>query len=197
MTEVVDAIAAGDLESVRAIAAANPRAGLVRKDGVAAVMTARYHGRRDMVEALLPPDAELDIWEAAALGRTDRLRAIVEADPTIVDTDAPDGFRPLGLAAFFGHAAGVTLLLEHGADVHARGTGAVRTNALEAAAAANHTEIARTLLDAGADARSVHSGGFTPLHSAALNRNRELYDALVERGADPDARTDDGRPAHW
>ena len=79
----------------------------------------------------------------------------------------------------------------------ARGTGAIRTTALEAAAAAGETAIARLLLDAGADPRSAQEGGFTPLHSAAQNRNRELYDLLVERGADPAARSDDGLAAAW
>ena len=194
---VFDAIAAGDVDLVRALAAEDPRTGLARKDGVSAVLTARYHQQPEMVEALLPADEALDVWEAAALRRTSRLRTLLDEDPALVDAPAPDGFRPLALASFFGHEEGVRLLLEHGADVGARGTGAIRTTALEAAAAAGETAIARLLLDAGADPRSAQEGGFTPLHSAARNRNRELYDLLVERGADPGAHSDDGLTAAW
>ena len=88
------------------------------------------------------------------------------------------------------------LLLDRGADVAARGTGAIRTTALEAATSANETAIARLLLDAGADPRSAQPDGVTPLHAAAFNRNRELYDLLIERGADParDAPTTAGAP---
>jgi hypothetical protein len=197
VSEVFDAIAAGDVDRVRVLAAGDPRIGLARKDGVSAVLTARYYRRLEMVEALLPEDEALDVWEAAALGRTDRLRTLVDEDPTRVDATATDGFRPLALAAFFGHEEGVRLLLERLADVGARGTGAIRTTALEAAAAADETAIARILLDAGADPRTTEQGGFTPLHAAGQNRNRELYDLLVERGADPDARSDDGLSAAW
>jgi ankyrin repeat protein len=192
-----EAIRSGDLERVQELAAADPHAGLTREDGVSAVLTARYHGRLDMVAVLLPVDGALNVWEAAALGRTARLRELVEGDPALVDLVSPDGFRPLGLAAFFGHEDGVRLLLEHDADVNARGTGAIRTTPLEAAAAAGETAIARVLLDAGADPRSAQPGGFTPLHAAAQNRNRELYDLLVEAGADPTARADDGSTAEW
>lgn len=198
MSDVFEAIGAGDADRVRALAAADPAIGAERDEqGVSAVLTARYHGRLDLVEALLPPDERLDVWEAAALGRTERLRALLDEDPSLVDAVSPDGFRPLALAAFFGHRAAVPLLLERGADVRARGTGAIRTTALEAAAASGETEIARLLLDAGADPRSAQPGGFTPLHAAAQNRNRELYDLLVERGADPGARADDGTSAAW
>ena len=52
VSEVFDAIAAGDVDRVRALAAEAPRIGLTRKDGVSAVLTARYHQRLEMVEAL-------------------------------------------------------------------------------------------------------------------------------------------------
>lgn len=198
MSEVFEAIAAGDADRVRALAAADPEVGRERDEaGVSAVLTARYHGRTDLVAALAPEDDALDVWEAAALGRTERLRRLLAENPAGMDEPAGDGFRPLALAAFFGHEEGVRLLLEHGADVGARGTGAIRTTPLEAAAAADETAIARILLDAGADPQSVQPGGFTPLHAAAQNRNRRLYDLLVERGADPEARADDGRAAAW
>lgn len=194
MSEVFDAIAAGDLDRVRALAGHGAdRDG----QGVSAVRTARYHRRDDMVEALMPSAEVLDVWDAAALGATGRLRTLVDDDPSCVDAVSGDGFRPLALAAFFGHEESVRLLLDRGADVGARGTGAIRTTALEAAASAGETAIARLLLDAGADPASAQPDGFTPLHAAAANRNRELYDLLLERGADPTAVAGDGTTAAW
>jgi ankyrin repeat protein len=139
-----------------------------------------------LVEALLPPDdAVLNVWEAAALGRTDRLRAIVDGEPALVDLPAPDGFRPLALAAFFGHEAGVRLLLDRGAALDAQGTGVIRTTALQAAAAADETAIARLLLEAGADANVEQPDGFTALDSAIQNGNDELRELLLAHGATP------------
>ena len=198
MSDVFAAIRDGDLGRVRELAAADPAVGAQRDEqGLSAVLTARYHDRLDMVEALLPHDEQLDVWEAAALGRTERLRGLLDEDPERADAPSRDGFRPLALAAFFGHAEAVPLLLERGADVGARGTGAIRTTALEAAAASDHAGIVRLLLDAGANPASAQPGGFTPLHAAAQNRNRELYELLLERGADPEARTDGGLTAAW
>lgn len=197
-TEVIRAIQAGDEARVRALAAVNPTVAAERDDaGVSALLLATYHRAEGMVEALRPGKPDLDVFEAAALGDVERLRELLDADPAAANATAPDGFHPLALAAFFGRPDAVRLLLERGADVRARGTGAIRTTALEAAAAADETAIARLLLDAGADPASAQPGGFTPLHAAAQNRNRELYDLLVARGADPAARADDGRAAAW
>jgi ankyrin repeat protein len=194
VSEVFEAIAAGDVDRVRAL---SDHGAERDAQGVSAVRMARYHRRDDMVEALMPPPEALDVWDAAALGRTERLETLLDEDPARVDAASGDGFRPLGLAAFFGHEAGVRLLLERGADVGARGTGAIRTTALEAATAADEGTIARLLLDAGADPASAQPDGFTPLHAAAANRNRELYDLLLERGADPSAVAGDGTTAAW
>jgi ankyrin repeat protein len=184
---VFDAIRAGDLERVRQLAAEDPLVGRAREGetGASAVMTALYHGRRNLADALLPPDEALDVWEAAALGRTERLRAIVEADPALLERTSPDGFRPLALAAFFGHEAGVRLLLELGAEIDARGTGEIRTTALQAAAAADETAIARLLIEAGAGVDAEQPGGFTALDSAIQNGNVELQRLLLEHGATP------------
>ncbi|HWJ44513.1 MAG TPA: hypothetical protein VNR63_03930 [Gaiellaceae bacterium] len=47
------------------------------------VLQAIYRGDRDEAERLAA-GRELDVFEAAALGRTDRLRALVDADPSLV-----------------------------------------------------------------------------------------------------------------
>jgi uncharacterized protein len=194
VSEVFDAIAAGDADRVRALADQGAERD---SQGVSAVRMARYHRRDDMVEALMPAPDELDVWDAAALGQTERMRTLLDEDPGRVDAVSGDGFRPLALAAFFGHEEGVRVLLERGADPRARGTGAIRTTALEAATAADETAIARLLLEAGADPASAQPDGFTPLHAAAVNGNRELYDLLLERGADPAAVAGDGTTAAW
>jgi ankyrin repeat protein len=41
----------------------------------------------------------------------------------------------------------------------------------------------------------VQQAGFTPLHAAAMTGQVDLAKLLLDRGADPGARTDDGRTA--
>lgn len=80
----------------------------------------------------------------------------------------------IGVAAKAGNAAMVTALLDQGANP---------TAGIYAASVGNHIEVARTLLDRGADANG--SGGTTPVLYNALFDNQDLLDLLLSRGADP------------
>src|SRR4051794_17228103 len=161
-------------------------------------MLARYRG--DMVEVeRLRAKAELDVHEAAAVGDTPRLAALLLEDPALVDAWSADGAQPLHFAAFFGYLEACRLLLEQGADpgIHAQGFNRVAPiNAAAASDAKPHdvaTEIVRMLLDRGAEADAAQGGGATALHSAAMTQNADLARLLVEHGADPDRPMDDGR----
>lgn len=184
--EIFEAIAAGDADRVRALVEADPS--LVHtqnEEGTSALLLARYYGRLDLVELLLERASALDVFEAAALGRLERVRELVDSDAELARAYAPDGFHPLGLAAFFGHPDVVRFLLERGADVNAVARNErVRTTALQAAAASGDNESARLLLEAGADVSATETGGFTALHAAEANGNRELVALLLEYGAD-------------
>ncbi len=47
----------------------------------------------------------------------------------------------------------------------------------------------------GVEVDPRQQGGFTPLHAAAQNGNMDLVQLLLAHGADPTARTNDGRSA--
>jgi uncharacterized protein len=66
----------------------------------------------------------------------------------------------------------------------------MRVQPLHSAAAVGANETARLLLDAGADPNARQEGGFRPIDAAAQNGNDELYDLLVERGAESPASTE-------
>jgi ankyrin repeat protein len=168
---------------------------------ISELMLAQYRLDRETVERLLREGHEPNVHEAAAIGDTDRLRALLDRDPALVNAWSPDGGQPLHFAAFFGRVDACRLLLDRGADVdeHARGfNGVAPINSAAANDAKPNdvcTEIVRLLLDAGADPEAAQGGGSTALHSAAFDRNAELARLLVERGLDPDRATDDGRTA--
>jgi uncharacterized protein len=186
---IFEAIEAGDADRARKLVAADPSTPTMRNaDGVPAVLYARYWRRADIVADLLATQPELDVQGASALGGTHRLRELLDAEPSCVDAWSGDGYQPLHLAAFFGHADGVRLLLERGADVGAVARNPMRVQPLHSAAAADETEIARLLLDAGADANAEQQDGFVPLDAARQNGNQALQELLSAHGARPGRR---------
>lgn len=178
------AIEAGNGPEIRAILAADPTlAGSRHPSGVSAVLWARYRGRGEVLEAILAAEPSLDVFDAAALGRLDRLAELVAADPAAANAWSADGFTPLGLAAFFGHPPAVRLLLDYGADVHAVARNAMRVQPIHAATAAHDAESVRLLLEAGADPNAEQQEGWTPLMAARHNGDLDLVELLVAHGA--------------
>jgi ankyrin repeat protein len=189
----------GDLARVRALVAASPSLAAVRTDkGVSAPLLALYHGKREIAELLVSrkEDVEpLDVFEAAAFGRVERLEAILDANASSVNDYATDGFFPLGLAAFFGHADAVELLLAKSADPNLAARNSMKVRAIHAGAAAGSVPIVKALLDAGAEVDAAQEKGFTPLHEAALTGKLELARLLLDRGASVELAAEDGRTA--
>jgi uncharacterized protein len=147
-------------------------------------------GHPELASVLVGHGAQLDIWDAAALGDLMRMREIVDLDPRGVTSVAPDGFFAFGLAAFFGHTEMVTWLLDHGADVNQRASNAQRVTALHGVVARRNTSLAALLLKRGADPDARQETGLAPLHEAAANGNFELVRLLVDNGAYVDIKTD-------
>jgi ankyrin repeat protein len=194
--EFLQAVKAGNLRAVKALVAGEP--GLLRaRDpaGVSAVLLALYHGRGEVAAELLAHHPGLDIFEAAAAGRTERVAALLGADPKLKDRHSPDGFSPLGLAAFFGRREVLQLLLERGAAADVPSKNGMQVRPLHSAAAnrdgAAALATAKLLLEHGAQPNVRQEGGWTPLHQAAASGNLELMKLLLEHGADPRAVSDD------
>ena len=192
--EFFAAVDAGDAETVVRMVAADPSLASARgEDGVSALLHARYRFQRAALDALLAAEPEMDVFDAAALGHIDRLRARLVEDPSRATAFAADGFTALHLAAFFGKAEAARVLLDAGASVATYGRNEFANRPLHAAAAGQHVEICRVLLAAGADVNSSQHAGFTPLHEAAGSGDVELAELFLSAGADPRAVTVDGR----
>ena len=115
--EIFDAVRAGDTGRLQALLRANPGLANVRNErGHTPVLIAQYRDKPEAVALLLAAEPELDIFDAASVGRTERVVEWLERDPGLLDSKSAMGFSPLGLAAFFGHQDTVKMLLARGAD---------------------------------------------------------------------------------
>jgi uncharacterized protein len=193
---LIAAITAGDVDTVRALVRERPELASARDgNGLPVILVALFHQQREAADALLEAQPELGILEAAAAGRAERVRELLEADPEARHARTPEGFTTLGLAAFLGGPEVVALLLQHGADPDDDADNPARVRPVHAAAAARDVESLKLLLEAGADPNARQQGGLTPLHAAAHADHETMARLLLDHGADPAAQTDDGRDA--
>jgi ankyrin repeat protein len=150
------------------------------------VLEAIYRGDADEAKRLAV-GRELDVFEASALGHAERLRELLDGDPSLANAWAADGFQPLGLASFFGHVDAARLLVEHGAEVNSASRNPMKVMPLHSAAAAQDPvvryEIAKLLLEAGADPNARQQDEYTPLMAADQHGDQRLRELLVEHGA--------------
>jgi uncharacterized protein len=151
------------------------------------LLLAIYRGDQARADELLAADPELDVFEAAAVGRTERLRELIDEDPALANAWAEDGFQPLGLASFFGHVDAARLLVERGADVNSASRNDFKVMPLHSAAATGDPEVryelAELLLQHGADANARQQDDFTPLKAADQHEDERLRALLIEHGA--------------
>ena len=152
------------------------------------LLQAIYRGDHARADELLAASPELDVFEAAAIGRTERLRELLDVDPSLANAWAGDGFQPLGLASFFGHVDAARLLVERGAEVNSASCNDFKVMPLHSAAATADAnvryELARLLLEHGADPNARQQDDFTPLMAADQHGDERLRALLVEHGAD-------------
>jgi len=187
-----DAIKAGELERVKAMVSADPALVDARDTEGSAILTAVYHRQKEIVNLLVARGAALSMFEAAAAGEIERVERLVSESPANVNGYSADGWTPLHLAAFFGHAKIVELLLAHEADVTARSKNPNANTPLHASLAANQKMAAGLLIGHGADLNAADAGGWRPLHLAAANNNLDSMRTLIAQGADPNATNKEG-----
>ena len=197
-------------------AGANPNA--AQANGLTPLMTAARTGSLDVVRALLSDGADVDATAAthetalmwAVAGRhLDVVRALVEQGAD-VQPQPGQAFSPLVAAAHNGDVETAELLLAAGAGVDE--TGSDGAHPLAYAVIVGQVAFAHFLLERGADPNGAVDG-VTALHAAAgpvrtwlkawnrkhggagaragrlaLGERLPLVDALLARGADPNAR---------
>lgn len=124
------------------------------------------------------------IVKAAKSGDAAAVRALVEADRSLVNARDSDGSTPLHCAAWKGFPEVVTVLLELGADIQARNeNGHWGDTPLHAAAHGNQRAVAEILLAHGADIHARNPAGNTPLGETAAHKAAAVANLLKKHGA--------------
>jgi ankyrin repeat protein len=178
-TPLMAAARAGKTGVVDALLAkgANPNAHGTR--GQTALMWAVGQRHADVVKRLLIGGADVhartDTWSQMMAVPPHGLPEYNRMIPQGADT-------ALMFAARVGDLASATLLVEAGANVNDHDAWGVSATTL--AAFGGYGEIARFLLDKGADPDS-DTPGFTALHCAIMRRDEQTVAALLAHGADP------------
>jgi adenosylhomocysteine nucleosidase len=194
--DLFDAIAKGDVATVRAVLADDPsRASARNGDGVSAILHAKYHRQETALQALLAMKPALDVFEAAALGDVERLTTLLDEDPARARAFAPDGFTALHLAVFFAQRPAAALLLDRGADPRAVARNAMKVEPLHSAVASTRCDVVALLLDRGADPDPRQQGGYTALHACVKRGDFEMVGLLLDHAADITVKTDEGQTA--
>jgi ankyrin repeat protein len=157
--------------------------------------------------------ADHPIHKAAALGETDAVRALLDADAALVNRGARQGVTPLHCAVLGGSPQMVNLLLDRGANIHARTPGDLQVidfaiwgergpsvnddivrllvsrgatyDLTIAAARGDRASVQRMLDDNPSRISETRPNGRRPLSAAVERGHDDIVRLLLERGANP------------
>jgi ankyrin repeat protein len=193
MKQFFDAIKSGDVPLVTALLDQDPSLANAQDNGQPAIFMAKYHRQATIAELLESRGAEIDVFSAAMMGRTEKLEELLKGNQSLASLVSRDGWTPLHLAAFFDAEPAARLLLNTGAPVNARSTNPMNNMPLHAAAASRNSAIVKLLLDHGAAPDAQQHGGWTALHAAAQNGDVLMASMLIESGASVNVRAENNQ----
>lgn len=196
-TALMAAAANNNAEITTLLLEHNANVNATRNNGKTALIIAADNGSISIVKLLLEKGANPNIsnnkgWSALYYAiRSDKhdiSRLLVENGANVNDK-TKRGETVLQLAAVMGNEDIVRLLLGKGADVHVANEG---TTILRAAATSSRCNIVRLLLDNGASANEETWGDTVLMRAAAYSNDTDCLQALLEKGADINAKANNG-----
>ena len=209
---LVEAVKAGDLETVRALLTEQIDVSVAEADGATALHWAVHRNELETARLLLQAGA--DVNAANDYGVTALSLACVNGNAEMVETLLKAGADPnaarlsgettLMTAARTGSVDAVRLLVAAGAGVNATEASRGQT-ALMWAVAEHHLQVVRVLIEHGADVEAASVSGFTPLMFASREGNLAAARLFLAAGADVNHAAPDGTTAllvatvrgHW
>lgn len=110
--------------------------------------------------------------QAIRQGDLDSIKAILQAQPDLINKRGVGGFTPLILVAYLGNTQITNYLLEQGADINGRDVAG--NTALIGVAFKGDPEMAQLLLGKGADINLKNEQGATALSYAIEHHHTDL-----------------------
>lgn len=117
------------------------------------------------------------LHDAVGRGDLDQVTRIIEASPDCVDARNERGRTPLHTASQSGRNDIVKLLVSKGANINARS--GWNYSPIGFAANSVRPDVVKTLLEAGADLELLTNDGCTPLHYAALKKEKKTRSSIL------------------
>ena len=198
-----------DFETAGLLVRAGANVKAANRYGVTPLSLACTNGNAALVELLLKagadpnaalPGGETPLMTAARAGSVESVKALLSRGASVDSKDDRHGQTALMWAAAEGHAKVVEMLIEVGADFHARLSSGFTP--LLFAVREGRSDVVRVLLKAGVDVNEtvpidggrrrgyggrVPPAGASPLLVAVTNAHFELAAQLLEAGANPNA----------
>ncbi len=183
ITPLMCAAEKGYAATVHALISAGADVNAVSETGRTALMAAERNKQTAVVDLLKKAGAVGSVQPPQPQGSVKVPRNRSELQEMIASSDSPSD---LIVASLSGDAARVSLLLNRGADVKAKGSFGM--TALMHAAQNGYAEVAKVLIAGGADPNAANDFGMTPLMFAAKGGHAEVIKLLIDSGADLNAQ---------